>query len=131
MRKIWCIFWVCIFLGLCGCAGENNPYLELDDSEFFDAEREHKPSDEEVLSVCDGMAFYDVVEMIGLPHERGVPGMSGASNHHLYRWDTIEGNTYYILFLPKKEIENWYELPLCEYHLHTVAVGKPDLVENE
>ena len=84
---------------------------------FFDFEKSHQPTDEEMKSVKKGMPFYDVVALIGKPHSpmEGV-GVSGS-----YVWITVEGNAYKIKFVETDDIPSDRNMSLSEYNKYTIA----------
>jgi len=67
----------------------NNPYWE-----YFDNDKEHKPSENDVLKIEVGMSFAEVIEKIGKPHEGGP--LSGPPS---FLWETDNGKLYYLVIL--------------------------------
>ena len=57
-------------------------------AQFFDLEKAHRPTFDEVLSIQEGTPVSDVVEMIGKPH-----GFAPSHNLVTVWWETVEGYT--------------------------------------
>ena len=85
--------------------------------DFFDYEKSHQPTDEEMKSVKKGMSFYDVVALIGKPHGY----IDGASYGLSYKWVTVEGNVYEIKFVPTDDVPKDRDMSLSEYNQYTKA----------
>ena len=86
-------------------------------ADFFDYEKSHLPTDEEMKSVKKGMSFYDVVALIGKPHGY----IDGASYGLSYKWVTVEGNVYEIKFVPTDDVPKDRDMSLSEYNQYTKA----------
>ena len=57
-------------------------------AQFFDLEKAHRPTFDEVLSIQEGTPVSDVVELIGKPH-----GFAPSHNLVTFWWETVEGYT--------------------------------------
>lgn len=114
----------------CGChsiQGTDASNNQFCDEQFFDAEMANKPTTAEIERITQGMAFYDVVKIIGKPHgcaDYDLP--TGYSyERDVFRWETQDGIIYYIQFLPAEIVQNAEGMLLSEYHRYTVVVGTP------
>ena len=67
-------------------------------ADFFDADRTHKPSEEALASVKEGMTYNEVVGIIGKPHDFGP--LSGLFT---LLWEADSGKEYRIYFTFKQE----------------------------
>ena len=61
-------------------------------AEYFDWDYQHKPTNESVRSIINGMSIPEVVEIIGKPHRVGP--LSGLFS---LEWQTEEGNTFRVV----------------------------------
>lgn len=67
-------------------------------ADFFDADRTHKPSEEALASVKEGMTYNEVVGIIGKPHDFGP--LSGLFT---LLWEADSGKEYRIYFTYEQE----------------------------
>ena len=57
------------------------------------------PTTEEIMSIKKGMFFYDVIEIIGRPHDGFTPYQwANVDIDSRLRWTTAEGTEYVIYF---------------------------------
>lgn len=131
---------LCLFVVLCigGCANtlptfENESTANVNEvasmeNDFFDLNMLHKPTKSDILTVHKGMPYYSIVDIIGKPHGYA----DGISHGMAYKWITVEGDTYTIMFLPNDPVPNAATMSLSEYHQYTVAVSDPTIsIENQ
>lgn len=133
MKKIFFTA-LCLFVVLCigGCANklptsENESTTNVNEvasmeNDFFDLNMLHKPTKSDILTVHKGMPYYSIVDIIGKPHGYA----DGISHGMAYKWITVEGGTYTIMFLPNDPVPNAATMSLSEYHQYTVAVTDPN-----
>ena len=94
--------------------------------ELFDYEMKHQPSDSDVLKITKGMPFDEVVDIIGLPH--GIADNVSISSY--FKWVSLEGNEYILLFILEDTVDNADKMEPLEYYRYTVTASFPRLVES-
>lgn len=94
------------------------------EEEFFDKNFIHKPTKDDISKVHKGMSFYEIVDIIGKPHSFADYVSHGMS----YKWVTVEGDAYTIMFLPEDAVTGASKMSLSEYHKYTVAINEPQIV---
>ncbi len=124
-------------LFLCGCEGgfhgdttavtekgsslEDKAFWET----FFDKGVSHHPSEEEMARIREGMAFYEVIEILGKPHRHLRELSSGGS----YEWELSSGKVYTIGFRASSRPEGWQSMSAEEWFSHMTADGAPRVVD--
>ncbi len=126
---------VCLLIILCvsGCANsqattghESTTNINEGNSmetDFFDLNMSHKPTRNDILKVHKNMSFCSIIDIIGKPH-----GYADYVSHGMaYKWITVEGDVYTIMFLPNDTVPNTATMSLSEYNQYTVAVSDPTI----
>ena len=142
MKKNIAVILLIVFLLLMLCVGcssdvssDSPPSSEQtfpnDDSnisyeELFDYEMKHQPSDSDILTITKGMPFDEVVNIIGLPH--GIADNVSMSSS--FKWVSLEGNEYILLFIPEDTVDNADKMDPLEYYRYTVTASVPRLVKS-
>ena len=91
----------------------------MEERNFFDLNKEHIATDEEMLSVKNGMTFTEVVNIIGKPHGYGTMGAM------TLKWFTKEGTIYNIKFIFNDDFVQDAKWSLNDYYKYAIVLSSP------
>ena len=97
-----------IFTGVTGCSQDSNKQpseeptqqntlTEVDIDQFFDYEKQHRPSEANILAIKEGMHITEVFEILGKPHA------VLEFNVLTLVWESTKGQSYTLKFWPEDE----------------------------